>query len=126
MTESFLDSVILRKRAEVRQAERELPLEALKDRLGGVSRIAGRIQSAILAGGPGLKVIAEFKRKSPSGGSLKPGGSPAEYARIYEASGACAMSVLADGEGFGGSLEDVRSAAAAVKIPVLRKDFILE
>jgi indole-3-glycerol phosphate synthase len=123
---SFLQTVIHRKREEVRAREKQVPLDRLKERAASVPRVAGRIQSAILAGGPGLKVIAEFKRRSPSGGDLRPGASPVEYARAYEAAGACAVSVLADGPGFGGSLEDGAAVSKAVRIPVLRKDFIVD
>ncbi|WP_199746983.1 indole-3-glycerol phosphate synthase TrpC [Corallococcus sp. AB049A] len=71
-----------------------------------------------------VNVIAEVKRKSPSGGAF-PHADVVAVARSYEAAGACAISVLTDGPDFGGSLEDLVAVRAAVSIPVLRKDFLV-
>ncbi|MFA4966157.1 MAG: indole-3-glycerol-phosphate synthase, partial [Thermoleophilia bacterium] len=73
-----------------------------------------------------LAIIAEVKRRSPSKGDLAPGLDAVAQARAYEAAGADAISVLTEPESFGGSLGDLRSVAAAVRIPVLRKDFIID
>lgn len=74
----------------------------------------------------GLQVIAEIKRRSPSAGDLAPGLDPVSQATAYEAGGAAAISVLTEPEYFGGSLDDLRRVRAAVSIPVLRKDFIVD
>lgn len=74
----------------------------------------------------GLSVIAEVKRSSPSKGALAPIEDPAELARAYAAGGAAAISVLTERRRFGGSLDDLRSVRAAVKTPLLRKDFIVD
>jgi indole-3-glycerol phosphate synthase len=76
--------------------------------------------------GEGVSLIAEFKRRSPSRGDIRPGADPAEMARTYERAGAAAMSVLTDEEFFGGSLDSLKRARGAVRLPVLRKDFIID
>jgi indole-3-glycerol phosphate synthase len=74
---------------------------------------------------PGLSVIAEVKRRSPSKGDLADIPDPAELARAYADGGADAISVLTEERRFGGSLDDLRSVRAAVDTPLLRKDFIV-
>jgi indole-3-glycerol phosphate synthase/phosphoribosylanthranilate isomerase len=79
-----------------------------------------RLRDALSASG--LGAIAEFKRRSPSAGDIRPGADPAEYARAYERGGALAMSVLVD-ERFGGSVDDLAAARAATSLPLLAKGF---
>lgn len=79
-----------------------------------------------LTAGPWPRVIAEIKRASPSKGTLKDPLDPAEVARGYAQGGAVALSVLTEPLFFRGSEDDLRQARAAVKLPVLRKDFLLE
>ncbi len=79
-----------------------------------------RFQEALAR--PGFGAIAEFKRRSPSAGDLRPDGDVRAVARAYETSGARAMSVLVD-ERFGGSLDDLRAARAAAGLPLLAKGF---
>jgi indole-3-glycerol phosphate synthase len=71
-------------------------------------------------------VIAEIKRRSPSKGTLDASIDAAERARRYEEAGAAALSVLTEPEHFGGSLDDLARAAASVRIPILRKDFLVD
>jgi indole-3-glycerol phosphate synthase/phosphoribosylanthranilate isomerase len=71
---------------------------------------------------PGFGAVAEFKRRSPSAGDLRPDGDPAAVARDYASAGARAMSVLVD-ERFGGSWDDLRAARGATSLPLLAKGF---
>jgi len=77
------------------------------------------------SGGKTVGVIAEVKRRSPSQGEIRPDLDPVKYAQAYERGGAEAVSVLTEETHFGGSIEDLTRVAAAVAVPVLRKDFIL-
>ena len=74
---------------------------------------------------PGVSVIAEIKRRSPSRGVLNAGLDPARQARAYEAGGAASISVLTERDHFSGSADDLREVRTAIRLPVLRKDFII-
>lgn len=74
---------------------------------------------------PGMSLIAEIKRSSPSAGAIRADVDPALLAKEYEEGGARALSVLTEPDYFGGSLEDLEKAVTAAGLPVLRKDFLL-
>jgi len=120
----ILEQIVARKRQEVEAARLRVPTAALEGRLA----VAGPVRdffAPLAAGGP-PKLIAEFKRKSPSAGEIRPGATVEDVVRGYAAAGASCLSILTDGPGFGGSLVDLESARVAVPLPVLRKEFIIE
>ena len=96
---------------------------------GGAARPSGSrarhaFRDALAA--PGISIIAEHKRRSPSAGDIRPGSSVSEVVRAYERGGAAAISVLTEERHFEGSLEDLREAHDACALPLLRKDFIVD
>jgi indole-3-glycerol phosphate synthase len=121
-----LERILRSTRAELTRRKRELPPRALAELALGAERAAGppRLRRALQR--PSISVIAEFKRCSPSAGVLREGADVAEIARAYERGGASALSVLTEGPHFQGSLEDLRLAREACRLPALRKDFIID
>jgi indole-3-glycerol phosphate synthase len=114
----ILDEIIARKRTEV--VERRAARPTFSPPAAPTRDFCSALRQ------PGVSVIAEFKRRSPSGGLLRPGGTPADIARLYSAGGAVALSILTDAHYFGGSDADLAQARQAVGLAVLRKDFIVE
>ena len=116
---TYLDSIIARHRAAAADDPRPLP-ELVESAL---SMPPARGFRAALMNVPHLAVISEVKRRSPSKGDLNADLDPAALAAAYERGGASCLSVLTDGESFGGSVWDLQVARAACSLPVLRKDF---
>jgi len=113
---SILENILARKQEEV---------SGLDDRFKNAKPVKSKknFKDALLS--PGLSLIAEIKRKSPSKGDLWPELEASEVAEKYEHLGAAAISVLTDELFFGGSLADLQQVSRSVEMPVLRKDFIL-
>ncbi|HEY3973680.1 MAG TPA: indole-3-glycerol phosphate synthase TrpC [Candidatus Sulfotelmatobacter sp.] len=122
---AILERIIAAARVRVAQTKREADLRAMEKRAEQhVPRGFRRALAAKSRGG--IAVIAELKKASPSKGLIRAHFNPAELAAELETAGAAALSVLTDEEFFQGSLENLRMASAAVKIPCLRKDFIVD
>jgi len=128
MNRNFLSAILAEKRQVVARLQHDSLARGFRERALEIRRNATphRLLRALEADLPQLKIIAEFKRKSPSVGIIRDGLSTADIARRYERGGACAISVLTDEEYFGGSLEDLSAARSSAKLPVLRKDFIID
>ncbi|MGA9055645.1 MAG: indole-3-glycerol phosphate synthase TrpC [Terriglobia bacterium] len=118
-----LGEIVAARRQQIGEARARTPLETLKH--AAQARAERRDFAAALSGGP-LRLIAELKRASPSRGILRQQYRPDAIAQSYEAAGASALSVLTEERYFLGSLDDLETVRAAVRLPVLRKDFILE
>ncbi len=123
MTQTVLDSIIAGVRADLEQRQARLPLPQLRRQ---ASAAAPPLDPLPVLQAPGLSVIAEVKRASPSKGPLAEIPEPAELAAAYQAGGAAAISVLTEQRRFGGCLADLDAVRARVGIPVLRKDFVVE
>lgn len=119
---SVLDEILVGVRADVATREAAIPLARLREM--ALRRPAASDGMAALRA-PGVGVIAEVKRASPSAGLLNDIPDPAWLAAEYEAGGARVISVLTEGRRFGGSLSDLDAVRAAVDVPVLRKDFVV-
>jgi indole-3-glycerol phosphate synthase len=118
---TVLEQILASTRTELEQRKRTTPIEQLAP---GVTQAARPFYDALTR--PGIAVIAEFKRRSPSAGELRERPDLASIVSAYERGGASALSVLTEGPHFEGSLEDLRAARAACGLPLLRKDFIVD
>ena len=119
-----LAKIVARKKEEIAAAQAVRPLNTILDQLASAPPV--RDFAAALRAGPGIRVIAEIKKASPSAGLIRADFDPVQIAKIYEQHGAACLSVLTDEPFFQGHLEYLRAVRKTVSIPVLRKDFILE
>ena len=123
----FLTKIIEDKKKRLARARVECPPDRLRvEALRARERARPHALYGALSTVERFNVIAEIKRASPSKGVIRGAVEPAELARLYEAGGAVAISVLTEEDHFRGSLEDLRGVRAAVELPLLRKDFIFE
>ncbi len=120
---NVLERIVAGTRDDVRRRREEIPLAQLESALARRGEDRPFSEALTL---PGVSVIAEHKRRSPSAGTIREGASVADLVAAYERGGAAAISILTEGRHFGGSLDDLREARAASKLPILRKDFIVD
>jgi indole-3-glycerol phosphate synthase len=122
---TVLDRIVAATRARVAETKRTADRRAL-ERLAEQHAPRGFRRALEMKNRDGIAVIAELKKASPSKGLIRAEFHPADLAVELEAAGAAALSVLTDEEFFQGSLGNLRQASATVKIPCLRKDFIVD
>ena len=120
--DDVLASIVAGVKEDVDARTAQLPLAELKA-IAADRRPALDALAALRA--PGVGVIAEVKRRSPSRGALASIGDPAALAREYQAGGARMISVVTEQRRFGGSLDDLDAVRSTVRVPVLRKDFVI-
>jgi indole-3-glycerol phosphate synthase len=120
----ILDKILESKRREVSERQAKQPWRALE--LNPLFSRACLSLSDLLSRSDQMGIIAEFKRKSPSKGTINTGADPSEVARAYVQAGASGISVLTDGPFFGGSNADLLAVREAVQRPILRKEFIID
>jgi indole-3-glycerol phosphate synthase len=118
---TILEEIVERTCVDVARRREAVPLERIDLGERGEPRPFAEALTA-----PGIAVIAEHKRASPSAGTIGSGADVAEVAAAYERGGAAALSILTEEHWFRGSLDDIRVARAATDLPILRKDFIVD
>jgi len=123
---TILERIVAAKRDEIAEQRAAIPASELLSAIETMPAPGDFVAALARKPDEPIRLIAEFKRASPSKGAIRDDLTPADVARRYEMAGASAMSVLTDGPFFSGSLDDLREARAAADIPILRKDFILD
>ena len=121
----ILDKIVEEKKKEIGAAKEKVSLEELiKKSADFISQTRGFKQAISKA--DQINLIAEIKKASPSKGVLREIFKPVEIAKVYETSGACALSVLTDKKFFQGDIAYLKTVREAVNLPLLRKDFIID
>ncbi len=123
---NILDKIIADKRIEVEQRKTQIPLEQLRRRMGDMPKCRNFYKAVTKRNRRFVNVIAEVKKASPSAGVIRADFDPVAIALIYEKCGADAISVLTDEKYFQGRLEYIAQIKEVVKLPLLRKDFIID
>ena len=123
---NHLERIVAATREEVARRQARASRQSLHE--AGRTRVsAGEVRDFVGAiSGPRISLIAEYKRRSPSAGAIREDLSVSEVVGAYEAGGAAALSILTEGPNFGGSLDDLRQAHMASRLPILRKDFVVD
>ncbi|MBI5467493.1 MAG: indole-3-glycerol phosphate synthase TrpC [Deltaproteobacteria bacterium] len=124
----MLDEIVQAKKEALEHIKKYSTIDRLKQRIGAEFRNPKDLASALAPreGAAAIRIIAEIKRASPSMGVIKHDFMPAEIARIYEANGAAAVSILTEEKYFKGNIEYLAAIRRNLKIPALRKDFIFD
>jgi indole-3-glycerol phosphate synthase len=123
---NILDKIISDKRQEVAERKAKVTLHELRATAAGMPKCRNFYKAVTKKNFRGLNVIAEVKKASPSAGMIRPGFDPVAIAAEYEACGADAISCLTDEKYFQGKLEYIHQIKEKVKLPILRKDFIID
>ena len=123
---TILEQIIQTKREEIAERRRTTPIESLKETIQTLGRPRNFFDAVTRKGKKPLNLIAEVKKASPSAGVIRADFDPVQIAQAYQAAGADALSVLTDEKYFQGKLEYIHQIRDAVKLPVLRKDFIID
>ena len=128
MIKNIFSQILDRKRKAIAQLRADPASRNFRERALEIRKNAepNRLLRALESDSPRLKIIAEFKRRSPSAGIIRDDLTVSEIVRCYERAGACAISVLTDEEYFGGSIADLSAARSSTNLPILRKDFITD
>jgi len=121
---TILDEIYKHKLGEVSEDKKRIPVEALKEQIK--ERQSTKSFGDALKSDNNIRIIAEIKKASPSLGIIREDFNPVEIARIYEAGGAAAISVLTDEKFFRGSLSYLTDVKKSVNLPILRKEFIID
>jgi indole-3-glycerol phosphate synthase len=122
-----LDPIVAATREEVARRREAVPPAALERAMAARAEADRPVRSLPVAlARPGLAVIAEHKRSSPSAGPIRADLALEDVVAAYERGGAAALSILTEGPNFGGSLDDLRAARRATALPLLRKDFVVD
>jgi indole-3-glycerol phosphate synthase len=121
---TILEKIVATKRLEVAEAQRQVPEPELRERVAAAPPVRDFFQ-ALAAPGP-IRLIAEVKKASPSAGIIRADFDPVALARTYQSHGATCLSVLTDESYFQGHLSYLSDVRAAVTLPVLRKDFLID
>lgn len=123
---TILQKIVDTKRQEVAQRQAAVPLEVLKERISELGRPRNFFHAVTRKTSKPLNLIAEVKKASPSAGVIRADFDAVKIAQAYESAGADALSVLTDEQYFQGKLEYIHAIRDVVKLPVLRKDFIID
>ena len=128
MNRDFLSEIVAQRREVVAVLRAQKDAAAWRDRAVEAREYGAghRLREALEADSPMLKIIAEFKRMSPSRGVIRSDLTPIDAVRSYERGGACAISVLTEKQYFDGSIDDLIAVRASTRLPILRKDFIID